>query len=590
MSLNLMDKLSEQDNLIFTKYMEYYSQAGEKYCGNEVFLKEWAANKKKLYGLLGNSLKKSFPLVIQKPEKMLQDELHQLADSHSFIDLFYSILRNVRNDSENDNALFNICFNDFIRPLCKNEPTNHVLVIKNINVKRTLKISTGCSPIKAVGKAVKYITDFFPHIFKSSKDKEKFEESFEDFRQKHSMILNKKELSGNIVLSIDPIDFVTMSNNNSDWTSCMSWAFNGYEKNNKKKESGCYHAGTIEMMNSNNIICAYLESKTPYDFYTDNKTGEVYQCSNKKWRSLFIVTPEIICSGKAYPYQHEEMSIFCLEKLRELAKENKGWEYRYGIEEYNDMKHIDTTAKMNTNHSWIKMKHTTKHNIIFDTNAMYNDIFKDKNIKYFCVRNRVKKNTFINISGKALCTCCGEQTLIFPNEEYYYPEYHDRYMNTGVDICEYCRADKLERCDCYHYILHEDEVIDLGDKKICKKCFINNYKKCPTCNKYFNTNSVKYIYSYKNDYVLPAKDISMKDFNEYFACEECIANYKREHEGIFLSREQLINFTNIKYFRGHFVDPYVKLPEEELKTHSFENTPSATEENFDEIKARLESN
>ena len=55
----------------------------------------------------------------------------------------------------------------------------------------------------------------------------------EEFRIKHSQILNQKELVGNINLSIHPMDFWTLSDNDCGWSSCMSWMENDcYPYNN----------------------------------------------------------------------------------------------------------------------------------------------------------------------------------------------------------------------------------------------------------------------------------------------------------------------------------------------------------------------
>ena len=70
----------------------------------------------------------------------------------------------------------------------------------------------------------------------------------------------------------------------------MSWSRNG-----------CYHAGTLEMMNSNVAAVAYLESNSEYALHLD-ETGEVYPIPNKSWRSLVFIHKDIILCGKSYPY------------------------------------------------------------------------------------------------------------------------------------------------------------------------------------------------------------------------------------------------------------------------------------------------
>jgi hypothetical protein len=97
-------------------------------------------------------------------------------------------------------------------------------------------ITLGMKFMKALGKVVEaYNLD---------------QEMFEEFRIAHSQILNDKKLSGRLCLSIHPLDYMTMSDNESDWGSCMSW-----------REGGCYRRGTVEMMTSPVVVVAYLKSE-----------------------------------------------------------------------------------------------------------------------------------------------------------------------------------------------------------------------------------------------------------------------------------------------------------------------------------------
>ena len=96
-------------------------------------------------------------------------------------------------------------------------------------------------------------------------------EGFEEFRLTHSRILNQKKMTGELCLSIHPMDFMTMSDNNSNWESCMSWS-----------DYGCYRRGTVEMMNSECVVVAYLRAKE------DMKVSEDLYWNNKKWRCWFF--------------------------------------------------------------------------------------------------------------------------------------------------------------------------------------------------------------------------------------------------------------------------------------------------------------
>lgn len=60
-------------------------------------------------------------------------------------------------------------------------------------------------------------------------------EAFEQFRILHSRVLNDRMINADIVLSIHPLDYLTMSDNACDWESCMNWY-----------QGGDYRLGTVE--------------------------------------------------------------------------------------------------------------------------------------------------------------------------------------------------------------------------------------------------------------------------------------------------------------------------------------------------------
>ena len=101
---------------------------------------------------------------------------------------------------------------------------------------KSLKVNRGCRALKTLGKLI----EGFGLDMKE----------FEQYRIKHSQILNQKKLKGTLCISIHPLDYVTMSDNDSGWESCMSW-----------ENSGCYRQGTVEMMNSTCVVVAYLEAE-----------------------------------------------------------------------------------------------------------------------------------------------------------------------------------------------------------------------------------------------------------------------------------------------------------------------------------------
>lgn len=249
------------------------------------------------------------------------------------------------------------------------------------------------------------------------------EKEFEEFRICQSMCTNTAVLNGKLCLSIHPLDYMTMSDNACDWSSCMSW-----------KEDGCYRMGTVEMMNSPCVVIAYLESSHP--MYFDRETS----WNNKKWRSLYIVTPDIVTNIKSYPYYDSSIDKIVMNWLYELmvkAFPNSNYEKPYTFE--------------------YPMIGSTR--LCCETNLMYND-FGRGTIHWGFRRKGVGDNLIVNYSGDAQCMVCGNTDSGSLYED--------------CLICDVCEPrDDIWYCDECGRQLTEDEVyfINDGDVPLCECCY-----------------------------------------------------------------------------------------------------------------------
>ena len=342
-----------------------------------------------------------------------------------------------------------------------------------IEGKKTIfRTQKGAKPIRTLSRFLKYCKDL-PEINEIMK-------LFESFRIKHSLILNDKIIKGTLAFSIHPLDFMTMSDNDSDWQSCMAWT-----------DDGCYHEGTIEMMNSNNVICCYLENSKPYYFGKDSldKDNPDYFWNNKRWRQLVYFTKDIIVSGKPYPYFNDPLSIKIVNTLRDLARKNLNWNYSFGPEQYMDMVGINSSYKMDHARTY----GLNGHKILFDTQGMYNDMLNDSNTTYWCVRNKVKHSKIISYSGKGNCLGCNKIIInpIFDDDDY-----NERFENVGQVICEDCMRElSCEVCSDWSPTKKLTTVVTEEGKiiKVCSSCAKKFIKKCPDCGKpFFLTCNVGY--------------------------------------------------------------------------------------------------
>lgn len=591
--LNLFDYLTEKDNKIIENFITTFG-VQEGYIGNKEYLSYWADNNKKLFRLLGGQLIFKTPFEYTINPQQLNILLSNLKKGHSFTELFNIFVygdigepresslfyKMLKSEKISDEDIWDLGYQLntplIITHLSENQ-ANVNIKFKRPTKRNTLRIDEKMKSMKAIRAILLYfdVDVNCPELYNS----------FMDFQKKYSIILNTKKVNCNMCFSIHPMDFLTMSDNDNNWTSCMSW-----------KEQGCYHAGTVEMMNSNCVICVYLDSSTPFIFDNSKEDVENYTWNNKKWRQLFYCTKEIIVSGKPYPYPQKAFTLFALQTLRELAETNWNQTYQFGIEPYRDMIHVGSYYRMENNRQWIRRRTAFKYNILFDTNGMYNDMFNDANTIYWCIRNKVPHSIMINYSGKAPCACCMNDVLTF-NDPYIYDDdsYNDRYTDSSKILCPSCIKDR--RCEICGNDYGRYKILNIDGKSVCTDCIQRYYKICPDCGEVFYQNGNDYDRSdcvyvlFQDDkeikhtryFIYPSTDIEDRDIaydaeNKpvsmvYHCCKKCkqkmLNNNKIEY------REIDYGFCNNHAYTVAILKGIHNLDDPDIIAHKVENLKSA---------------
>ena len=215
-------------------------------------LNNWAKNKSHLYLAFGNKLK------LEK-----EVELDFSGDStyvKGLISKFYQEITQAK-----VKKFLKSCSNAEIVMNCLNRNTS----FENVKFRAGDKIS------RCIGK----ILDLYD-ITPAEKD---------SILIKFSMLIQSVKVKGSAVLSIDPVDYITMSENNSNWESCHSM-------------SGCYRTGPFAYLQDGSTAISYAKPKDDCVFtYGDGKTL-VY--SNKNWRQIVLFSKELKYATqlRQYPY------------------------------------------------------------------------------------------------------------------------------------------------------------------------------------------------------------------------------------------------------------------------------------------------
>ena len=429
-----LDSLTPQDRYNIKKYIELYGKAE---CGPlDVVLGYWNQSKKRLYHAFNNQLQIKRKIQISRNYNMIERDLHNIYHPY-YVTSEYNRKAFAETDSNFSNFLL-----DFIIFICKDENLD-LQEVKNLSrlfsykniingfitnyygnfklQKYNFTCKDGMKTVRTIQKCLKAIK--YPNIDK-----------FQKWINEINLVDRSLTKTETLVLSIHPIDFMTMSDNKCNWSSCMSWI-----------NDGCYHAGTIEMMNSNLAVIAYIESDKKFNIELDK--DNIIRIPNKSWRQLIFVSKDIILAGKAYPYQNESITITALTILRELVQKFN-WDYKFINQQYGDIKHFNGNYFL----KYIAEPHKKSENykIITYTNGMYHDMIEDTGTTYWCCRNKTKKGLKLNLSGPVTCMCCGN-IIHYSCDTYSYED-----IKTDK-ICDNCHENKCEICGkiIYHPIIHE---------------------------------------------------------------------------------------------------------------------------------------
>ena len=402
----MMNMMTKIDKVQFKNYVENFFPMTATV---DNVLRFWEKEKEDLYNLLGQELIIQKEINLDFPLEAISSQMAALVRDNQFLKHCY----NTRDINLNIHLRNYFCkIEDFLtnkyteKDFCL---SNGVMLRQNTKLTKVLKKVCDCYNIQ--------------------------KELYQDFLDEYSKILNLKGVNKNckLTLSIHPLDFLTLSDNDCNWHSCVSI-----------KNQGCYARGTVDMMNSPYILIAYLDHPTPMQ----NPEG----WHNKEWRELFIINSNFVTGIKGYPFQNTELEKITLDWIKELAKEN------WNIEFFDDGKKLQDAYKKEEDDD------DEAHYIKFFTDTMYNDM--DNHIRdHLCLitKNYNKEFVIFNYSGREVCLSCGEDSVYFQTD--------------NTLICEHCYF-KYNKPDVYLYYcekcgtrIYANKVYEHDGLLLCEDCY-----------------------------------------------------------------------------------------------------------------------
>ena len=482
--MSLYDKLPTVDVDKLWNYLNLYS-GGSPLPREEMnyFLRYWDTAKQPFYEAFGENFIIKKAVCFDKPCEDMEEEMEDTLRYGSPVAALF------RNEFKNRIRTVFPAYTDEYYNM-KRFVDDYAMLVKNIydgpaitipatfTVNgRPLQVNQNCKASKMLGKIAEALN---------------CAEHYEAFRQAHSQVLNQKQIRGNLCLSIHPLDFLTMSDNASNWGSCMSWM----------DEPGDYRLGTIEMMNSPYVVIAYVEAKEPMALEYEGDTW-----NNKRWRQLYVVSPEMILGNRQYPYNSDVLQGTTIKWLRELMTPYKP----YGP-------YAEETCQIEN----------FKHNVFggnrvyvsLNMDYMYNDIYNQR-LAYVAPEYFAKNDRFyLDLSGPAVCTGCGG--VIEPKE---------------VDPCDV----RCRRCNGYFYCSHcgewsGGECYTGGDGRLyCEYCYYNELERCECCDDHTSESDMRHIY-------IQMPGVETFDNWRYYVsiCNYCYQHgcYKKDYGEILLVKDE----------------------------------------------------
>ena len=250
----------------------------------EKSLNTWSIEKERLFFMFGNRLKFSVDMVL--PNDFFYSTVFNATQKNG--DFRAKIICNLEIRSDDIAKVYSICSTAAL--------TNGIIQKNEEFVSedgKVLKIPSGMKTMKAIRKIIEFFNGY---------------DMMDDFVQFRDAVSVARTFVGkevSITFSIDPVDFLIMSENKSGWQTCYS-------------KGGSHHQSPIGWMNSPYAVLAYIEDKSSNSKMTLND----HMLPNMNWREIFLVGEEFIVSGISYPFMSDRLTTECLDILAEALSLN----------------------------------------------------------------------------------------------------------------------------------------------------------------------------------------------------------------------------------------------------------------------------
>ena len=284
-----------------------------------------------------------------------------------------------------------------------------------------------------------------------------------------SRYIQEDKIEGYLFLSVDPRDFLTLSENNSKWTSCHSL-------------DGDYRAGNLSYMVDESTIIAYISSGNKEHLRCMPKGTKWI---DKKWRMLVHSNWSTnIYYNRQYPFTHQGILDMVDRVVKDLFFHKQYFTEPVDIGIRKVVLPTGEDVDLGRNYFFNGEKVYDSKDIICDKdNLGYTDMIrssvyspivavsKEALHEYIeAVKNEegedeeFKHIYGITIGAPVICPCCGEEML--KRDDKFLCD--DCIVENDADMDFYCLCS-----GCGRHIYDEDSPVMIGDELYCEQCAEN---------------------------------------------------------------------------------------------------------------------
>ena len=450
--MKTIEEITEQ-----VKAVLEYSQGAQDLKGVPTLMKNWQEHKQKYIDIFGDYIYDCGPVSFQQSESALNDSIDEF-------------MRKVART--NGGTLQNLDFFAFLgvqgpEGFFKNTTTNPYSKPDGTRIPVGMKM----------GRAFKY---FF-----------KDEKALNDVQTQYSIQISAPKLTGHLYFSVHPLDYLSVSENNANWTSCHSL-------------HGDYRAGNLGYMQDDCTIVCYIAD--PEMEKVKNFPKEI-PWNSKKWRMLLYRNEDIMFNGRQYPFEIDGILDEVGKRVLDLFDERI-----YDWSKWHDDNFAPFTFKNETDLDQLpprfkqyicvreRVGPITDYVSDADGSQHYNDVLRSGHYKpayrfrrkYLNNDEGVYDELKIKVGAKCTCINCNRDEPVAESSTMMCQECDLKYNPDAVT------------CDCCGGRVNEDASYTLYDGQVvCENCYETECEQCECCGEDF------------------FRDEMFRDEDGYWYCENC---------------------------------------------------------------------